>query len=92
MIKEKVFDEVPAFAIVRERIRAITPNVEIVKAQFDENDTNYVIHLQLTRSTTLRLSDELLKDLPCKNADHRHAQLNLKICSAIDRMKQSTHS
>jgi hypothetical protein len=92
MVKEIDSNEVPAFALVEERIHAINPNVEFVKAGLDEAPFHYLLQLQLTNRTTLRLSKELLDDLTGTNTEHRVAELDEKIHSAINRMKYSTHN
>jgi hypothetical protein len=92
MVKEIDSYDVPAFALVKERIHAINPNVEFVKAGLDESPFHYLLQLQLTNRTTLRLSKELLDDLTGTNTDHRDAELDEKIRSAINHMKLSTHN
>jgi hypothetical protein len=87
MIKEVDFNKMPAFALVKTRIHAINPNIELVKAGLDEGPYHYLLQLQLTNRTTLRLSKELLDDLTGTNTDHRDAELDEKIRSAINRMK-----
>ena len=87
MIIEKDFSEIPAFTIVRKRILAINPIVEFVKAALDNTPDTYLIRLQLTTPTTLRLSKELLDDLSGRDTSHREAQLDREIRNAIDRMK-----
>ncbi|MGP8175061.1 MAG: hypothetical protein ACLP7O_11015 [Terracidiphilus sp.] len=87
MTKEITFDEVPAFALVKERIHANNPNVEFIKAGCDSDHDSYLLPIQLTKRTTLRLSKELLDDLNGKNNDHRKAELDKTIRDAIHRMK-----
>jgi hypothetical protein len=87
MIKEIDFNEVPAFELVKERIHAINPNIEFVKAGLDEGPYHYLLQLQLTSRTTLHTSKELLDDLTGTNTDHRDAELDEKIRSALNRMK-----
>ena len=52
MVKEIDSYDVPAFALVKERIHAINPNVEFVKAGLDESPFHYLLQLQLTNRTT----------------------------------------
>jgi hypothetical protein len=85
--KEITFDEVPAFALVKERIHAQNPTVEFIKAGRDSDHDSYLLPIQLTTRTTLRLSKELLNDLSGKNNDHRNAELDETIRDAIRRMK-----
>ncbi len=90
MIKEIDFNKVPAFALVKGRIHAINPNIEFVKAGLDEGPYHYLLQLQLTSRTMLRMSKELLDDLTGRNTANRDAELDEKIRSAINRMKYST--
>jgi hypothetical protein len=85
MLMEKDFSEIPSFIIVKERIHAENPDVEIVRVKLDQSTVNYVF--ELMNGAGLRLSKELLDDLPGKNNDHRNAQLDQKIRGAIDRKK-----
>jgi hypothetical protein len=87
MTKEITFEEVPAFAFVKERIIAKNPKVEFIKAGHDKSTDSYLLPIQLTKRTTLRLSQELLEDLLGKNNDHRKAELDQKIDDAFNRMK-----
>jgi hypothetical protein len=64
MIKDITFEEVPAFAVVEKRIQTIIPNAEIVETQLDEAPFHFLFHIQFTKRTTLRLSKELMDDLP----------------------------
>jgi hypothetical protein len=86
MIKDKEFREVPSFTIVQKRMRAVIPKFEIVKVQLDEAPEHYLFHLQLAKNNPLRLSKELLDDLPGKNNDHRNAQLDQAIGSLFARV------
>ncbi len=88
MIKETSLNQVPSFALVKERINAIDPNVEILEVGLDGGSDAYLLKLQReNKRTTMRLSQELLDDLPGKNNDHRKAQLDQEIHSAIGRMQ-----
>ncbi|HEY1901646.1 MAG TPA: hypothetical protein VGG56_04395 [Terracidiphilus sp.] len=87
MIKEISFCDVPNLSIVKERVLAICPNVEYLKAELDEAPVHYLLKLQLAKRTTLRLSKELVDDLSGKNTAHRDAELDQLIRSAIGRMK-----
>ncbi len=87
--KEVDFNEVPNLALVKERIYAINPNVEFVKAGQDKDFDTYTLRLQLTihRRTDLCLPENLLNDLCGKNNDRRNAQLDQEIRTAMDRMR-----
>jgi hypothetical protein len=87
--KEIDFDDVPAFALVRERIHAIHPNVEFLKAGRDIDTDIYTLRLQLAKSsqTDLCLPENLLSDLSGKNSAHRDAELDRLIRTAIDRLR-----
>jgi hypothetical protein len=87
MIKDKEFSEVPSFTIVEKRIQTMIPNAKILKTQLDEAPFHYLFHIQLTTSGPLRLSKELLDDLPGKNNDHRNAQLDQAIRDLLRRKK-----
>jgi hypothetical protein len=87
MIKDITFEEVPAFAVVEKRIQTIIPNAEIVETQLDEAPFHFLFHIQFTKRTTLRLSKELMDDLPGKNDDHRKAQLAQAIRDLVWRSK-----
>jgi hypothetical protein len=87
MVKEININDVPNLSIVKERILAICSDVEFQKAELDEAPVHYLLKLQLANSTTLRLSKELVDDLSGKNTDHRDAELDQLIRSAINRMK-----
>ena len=89
MTKEIEFNEVPAFAHVKERIYTINPNVELVKAGQDKDSDTYILRLQLTsrRHTDLTLSLELLDDLNGKRPSLRNLTLDRDIHLAIGRIK-----
>ena len=87
--KEIAFEKVPSFALVTERIHAICPNVEFVKAGQDKDLDTFTLRLQLVspRQTDLCLPENLLSDLTGRNNAHRKAQLEQLIQSALDRLK-----
>jgi hypothetical protein len=87
--KEIEFDAVPNFALVRERIHSINPNVEFVKAGQDKSFDIFTLRLKLTGSkrTDLCLPENLLNDLTGKNTAHRDAQLQQLIRSALGHLE-----
>jgi hypothetical protein len=87
MVKEISLSDVPNLFIVKERVLAICPNVEFLKAELDEAPVHYLLKLQHAKRATLRLSKELVDDLSGKNTAHRDAELDQLIRSAIDHMK-----
>jgi hypothetical protein len=87
MIRDITFEKVPAFAIVEKQMQTLIPNAEVVKAQLDEAPYHYLLDIRVKTTKTLRLSKELLDDLPGKNNDHRRAQLNLAIRDLFGSMK-----
>jgi hypothetical protein len=87
--KEVAADKVPNFALVVERIHAINPKVEFVKAGQDKDLDTFTLRLQLVspRQTDLCLPENLLSDLTGRNNAHRKAQLEQLIQSALGRLK-----